>query len=250
MERSYYLDYFELERKHWWFRARSRILRDQVAKIRKQKNEPLKILNVGIATGASSVMLAEFGWVTSIEYDELCCAFVREKVGIEVLQGSITELQFPANSFDLVCAFDVIEHVQDDQKAAQELQRVCNSGGHVLVTVPAFQSLWSAHDEVNHHFRRYKKNQFKKLFSAKGKILFSSYFNFFLFPPIWCFRSLSNLFTSSEKKKNPKSDFESAKTSFFSPFLFQIMLAEKYFLGNKISFPFGVSVFLKWIKTP
>jgi len=91
-------------------------------------------------------MLEKFGDVTSIEYDEDCCQFLNEVLHIPALQGSITELEFEDNSFDLVCAFDVIEHVEDDSKAASEMLRVCKKDGLVFATVPAFMLLWSEHD--------------------------------------------------------------------------------------------------------
>jgi len=163
MEKSYYIEYYHLERNNWWFKARMDILRSQVVKIANGRKD-LNILNVGAATGASSLMLQEFGTVTSIEYDEDCFAFTKERVNIPLEIGSILDIKYPNNHYDLVCAFDVIEHVEDDQKAASELIRVCKNNGYVLVTVPAFNFLWSEHDEINHHFTRYTRKKFTQLF--------------------------------------------------------------------------------------
>jgi ubiquinone/menaquinone biosynthesis C-methylase UbiE len=129
--------------------VRLEILKQELQKIIVSNNQKLKILNIGIATGKTSEMLAEFGEVTSIEYDSVCAEFVRQKLNIEVIEGSILELPFEDNYFDFVCAFDVVEHVENDKKAISEMKRVCKQKGKICITVPAFQSLWSHHDEIN-----------------------------------------------------------------------------------------------------
>ena len=189
MQHDYYKEYYELERKHWWFVAREKILSNYIDKLIKEKNlisSNLQILNVGCGPGRSSEYLSKFGKVTSIEYDKFCCEFASEKTGLKIINGSITELPFENDTFDLVCAFDVVEHVEDDQLAVNELKRVTKSNAHVLITVPAYMSLWSHHDVINHHFKRYKENEIKALFKKinNGEEVFSSYFNFFLFLPI------------------------------------------------------------------
>ncbi|MEL7163261.1 MAG: methyltransferase domain-containing protein, partial [Bacteroidota bacterium] len=121
MNKEYYAEYSVRERQHWWFLARLEILRDRVARFRPtlRQDEPLRILNAGIATGATSLMLADFGEVTNLEYDADCCTFVRDKLGLEVVNGSLTELPFPDGTFDLICAFDVVEHIEADDLALQ-----------------------------------------------------------------------------------------------------------------------------------
>ena len=162
MDKQYYKDYYKLEREHWWFTARNEILKSLI-KRNIDINKKLNILNIGTATGAGTKMLEEFGNVTSIEYDEDCCKFLNEQLNIKTQQGSITELEFDENTFDLVCAFDVIEHVEQDELAAKEMLRVCKKDGLVFCTVPAFMLLWSEHDVINHHVKRYKLKQFLKL---------------------------------------------------------------------------------------
>ena len=211
MQNDYYKEYYDLERKHWWFVAREKIIVNYIKKMIKQKflnSDDLKILNVGCGPGRSSQYLASFGEVTSIEHDKECCEFASEKTGLTIINGSITDLPFQAESFDLVCAFDVIEHVEDDQLAITEMKRVAKNEGILLITVPAFMGVWSHHDVINHHFRRYKLPQIRKLFlkDNNGLMIFSSYFNTFLFPPIYFFRIISNWFNSGEKRNGSGSD--------------------------------------------
>lgn len=258
-----YKQFYQAERSHWWFIIRNKILLNCVEQTLKEfKIENAKILNVGAATGGTSQMLEKFGEVTSIEYDKGCVDFLRESLKLNAIQGSITALPFEAETFDLVCAFDVIEHVDEDDRAAKELMRVCKKNGVIVLSVPAYQFLWSRHDEVNHHKRRYTKSNFEKLFlkekldskqseekksnPVKLEKLYSSYFNSFLFPLILIFRWLGNI---KELIKPSKPDNETLDLTVFnrgvSDGVFKkIFACEIPFLQKKLRFPFGVSILL------
>ena len=253
MQHDYYKEYYELERNHWWFVAREGILSNYIQQLIKQGQLPstdLKILNVGCGPGRSSEYLSKFGKVTSIEYDKFCCEFASEKTGLEIINGSITELPFSDNSFDLVCAFDVIEHVEADQLAVNELKRVTKNESLILITVPAFMSLWSHHDVINHHFKRYKIKEINQLFDSTndGNKVFDTYFNSFLFLPIYFFRKVSNLLKLGQKRKGSGSDFEAFKPGILNTILYRIMYFESKLINKEIRFPFGVSIIYNWKK--
>jgi len=253
MQHDYYKEYYDLERQHWWFVAREKIISNYIRKIivdNKLNNPDLKILNVGCGPGRSSQYLSEFGKVVSVEYDKYCCEFAAEKTGLEIINGSITELPFEDNLFDIVCAFDVIEHVEDDQLAVSEMKRVAKSQGIIYITIPAFMSLWSHHDVINHHFRRYKLAQIEGLFNKKvdGNIIFASYFNFFLFVPIYAVRTISNWVKSGKNRPGSGSDFETFKPGIMNDLLYKLMLFESKFINRNIKLPFGVSLFFIWKK--
>ena len=253
MQHDYYKEYYDLERQHWWFVAREKIISNYLKKIiaaKILKHQDLKILNVGCGPGRSSQYLSSFGEVTSIEYDKDCCEFASERTGLQIINGSITALPFQDEMFDLVCAFDVIEHVEDDQLAVSEMKRVAKKEGVIFITVPTFMSLWSHHDVINHHFRRYQLAQIEKLFTASknGNVIFSSYFNFFLFPLIYLVRKISNLLQFNKKRPGSGSDFEAFKPGFLNNVLFNIMYFESKFINNNIKLPFGVSLLYTWKK--
>jgi 2-polyprenyl-3-methyl-5-hydroxy-6-metoxy-1,4-benzoquinol methylase len=238
MNKNYYSEYFKLERENWWFTARLKIIHAQVAMIAKG-NKNLRILNIGAATGATSLMLEEFGKVKSIEYDEYCYNFVKERLGIDLELGSILELRFNNEEYDLVCAFDVIEHVECDTTAVSEMLRVCKKGGHIFITVPAFMFLWGAHDIVNQHYRRYLSKQLKNLLS-KSSILYLTYFNSILFMPIAVIRLLSKIIPI--KRKGAGSDFGILDSKLLNFIFYKTFLFEKTWMTHRVKMPCGVSL--------
>ncbi len=245
MEKLYYKEYFKLEREHWWFKARLKIL-DNIIRLRIYKNTPLKILNAGAATGATSIMLKKYGDVLSLEYDQTCSQLLSEILNEEVLNESLTDLSLEDDSTDLVCAFDVIEHIDHHDDAVREAYRVLRKDGYIFLTVPAFNILWSNHDDINHHYRRYRLKELKKILQENGfKVEYSSYFNFILFLPIFFVRLLSKLLPTKKSKGSTGSDFERYKSNkFLSRLLYKLFISEIALLQRKIQLPFGVSAII------
>lgn len=250
MDKHYYRQYYWFEREHWWFKAREAILKAYIENNIAPYNHSLKILNVGAATGRSTEWLSELGHVTSLEYDKDCIDFVRDKIPFGIDHGSILELPYASSQFDCVCAFDVIEHVEDDGLAVKELLRVCKNGGSVLISVPAHMHLWSRHDVINHHFRRYEKSQLIDLFQRQeeGQLVFSSYFNSRLYSLVWLARTLGSFKDRIRNPKSIQSDFDSFPVGIFNNFLFRIMAGERKRLSQKYKFSSGVSILLHWHK--
>lgn len=252
MDKKYYEEYYHLERNHWFFTARLNILEAQIQKhVSGIGTGKLKILNIGVATGATSEMLEKYGEVTSLEYDQDCCALLLEKTNIKPINASILELPFGENAYDLVCCFDVIEHVDDHQTAVNEMTRVCKQNGHIFISVPAFMFLWSHHDDVNHHFRRYTRSELLGLFkSLPLKVVFKSYFNFFLFFPIALFRLTFSKLQNKSKGEGTGSDFEvMGKSKTINSLFYTIFNAENPLLKAGFSLPVGVSLMALTQKT-
>lgn len=247
MDAAFYKEYFFIERNHWWFRARAEILADIISNLIQLKSDSI-ILNVGAATGQSSIMLSKYGTVKSLEYDEVCCKITKETLGIDITQGSILELPYADSSFDLVCCFDVIEHVEDHKKAASELLRVCKTGGYIFLTVPAFHFLWSEHDDINQHMRRYTKSSFLPLLNPYAKNIFTSYFNFLLFIPIAIFRLISKLLPKRKSETNTGSDNSISSGALSNLLFYPLFRVEKYILRYGLKLPFGVSLLGIWQK--
>lgn len=247
MHPDYYEEYYRNEREHWWFRARERILSAVVGRLlaSRRLGRRASILNVGAATGRSSEWLGEHGDVCSLEYDQACCEATRARTGLPIVQGSVLDLPWPSDTFDLVCAFDVIEHVEDDALAVRELLRVLRPGGVVVVTVPAFAFLWSEHDDINQHFRRYSLPQLRALF-ANARIITSTYFNSVLFFPIAMHRIARNVARSLRGKSPAEltSDFARSRYPFVGRVLEAVFAAERHAVTRNIRLPCGVSALL------
>ncbi|MFT3827359.1 MAG: methyltransferase domain-containing protein [Chitinophagaceae bacterium] len=241
MQRSYYQKYYSFERNHWWFIVRAGILKKVINRCTGIK-AGARILNAGVATGRTTEDLSIFGSVTSVENDPECCRFLREELNMEVTEASVTDLPFEDGIFDMICVLDVLEHVDDDRSALKELHRLNSKDGWLVLTVPAYQWLWSRHDEVNHHCRRYTRSQIRQRLEQSGyRIQYLSYFNSFLFPFIAVYRLVSRPFV----KGTPlKSDFEIAGFEYksWTNKLFGGIFGIEKKLIPSIRFPFGVSV--------
>ena len=239
MNKEYVQEYIQLEKTHWWFVVRKRIILYFLHK--HAKGSSLKILNIGAAGGESSEWLKEFGEVISVENESFFIDYLRSK-RINVTAASVLSMPFDDNSFDLVCAFDVIEHVQDDSAALEEINRVCKPQGTVCITVPAFRSLWSNHDVVNRHFRRYTKKELHRTMEAASHLSLqeSAYFNSLLFLPIFFARKIAVIFSIG--KKQGRSDFELYKTPSWLNTLLKSIFSLELPLLKMVSFPAGVSL--------
>jgi SAM-dependent methyltransferase len=196
MDRDYELQTHQAEDQHWWYRGRRTVLDVVIAGL--GLPEGARILDAGCGSGRNMVELARYGSVTGIELSETSVALARERGAGEVVAGSVLEMPFPDQSFDLVVSLDVIEHLEDDLSALRELRRTVAPGGSLLVTVPAYQWLWSGHDEINHHHRRYTRRSLQRVAEQAGwQQARTTYFNSLLLPVAIVLRVLDRINTKT-----------------------------------------------------
>ena len=136
--------------------------------------------------------------------------------------------------------------MEDDFLAVSEMKRVCKEDGIICVTVPAFMFLWSKHDEINHHIRRYTQKQLYKVFKRPENVLFSSYFNSILFIPISMMRLFSNIFAKFKTKEKKTSDFSALNHKLLDKIFYGIFSMERPILSLRKRLPFGVSIILSY----
>jgi SAM-dependent methyltransferase len=244
MEKQFEALYHELERHHWWFNCR----RKQVLEMaRPVKGE--KILDVGCASGLLLEDLVAAGMEKSNLYGIDVSEEAIEKCHAKgfqhtyVMDGAAISLE--KESFDLLIASDCLEHIEQDEKALQNWYSLLKPGGRILVFVPAFMSLWSAHDVVNYHFRRYTREELVQKATKTGfQIQRKGYWNFFLFLPIYLVRSLKNL--TGNKDVDPEtvsSDLQPTPAPVNQ--ILKWVLRTEAFLLRFLDFPVGVSTFFK-----
>ncbi len=180
-----------VENDHWWFRGRRLLLRRLFQTLDLPRST--RILDVGTGTGANLRLLKRLAFpnVLAVDISAAAIRFCRDKDLATVCQSDISSLPFRTDSFDLVLATDIIEHIDDDTAAICELFRVLRPGGIAVITAPAFQSLWGLQDDVSHHKRRYRYRQLTRVVQAAGfDIDRAFYFNYLLFPSIWLARKI------------------------------------------------------------
>ena len=183
MERVVYDRMAELDERHWWYRARRQVLQALIERV-VQPPKGAAILEVGCGTGHNLPMLGRFGEVEAIEIDPAARGFAERRLGRAVSDARLPELAgIPRAHYDLVAALDVVEHIDDDGATVAALASCLKPGGKLLLTVPAHQWMWSRHDELNHHKRRYSKRGLRRLIEQSPlKLEAIGYLNSLLFP--------------------------------------------------------------------
>ena len=170
MDATYGIDYSTLYHQHWWWRSRERILLREITSLQpspessdntSSTSKP-QILDVGCGNGLFMAKLSQFGEVSGIEVDESLLTN-DNPFRNQISSARLGDPSYEGRQFSLVTACDVIEHIEDDVDAVQQMATLLKPGGHLLITVPAFPVLWDHHDEINHHFRRYRRGQITRL---------------------------------------------------------------------------------------
>ena len=236
MEREVYKQMAELDQRHWWYRARREVI---AALIRRRAQPPggARVLEIGCGTGHNLGMLGQFGEVEALELDEEARSIAEGRLGKSVMSAPLPELSGVAEKhYDLIGAFDVIEHIDDDRGALASIAARLKPGGKLVVTVPAHQWMWSAHDVVNHHKRRYSKRALKRLLEASPLRLEAiGYFNSLLFPLAVAERLSSRLRGKDEADlRLPPAPLNTALEKAFA--------AERHLIG-RFPLPPGLSLF-------
>jgi len=235
MEHTYPILY-EVEQSHWWYIGRRRIIAGFVEEIcRKVTDRRPRILDVGCGTGANLLMLSKYGDAEGVDVSEDALAFCRERGLDKVTLGAGEEMPYDDGTFDLVTAFDVVEHMDDDLAGLKEMRRVLRPGGRVLLFVPTFMFLWGLQDEVSHHRRRYRLPELRRVLEQAGfEIERSTYANITFFLPILFVRQfmrLTGIKAASENTINVPA---------FNRVFGAILGAESSLL-RYLNLPFGVS---------
>lgn len=183
MEREIYHEMRLLQREHWWFLGRRRVLTALLGQLGLKPGA--RILEAGAGSGGNVPMLQAFGEVSAFDMDAEAAGYCRQDTGVDCLVGRLPDGNpFQGQAvFDLVVALDVLEHIDDDVGSLRSLATCLAPGGRMLLTVPANQWMYSGHDEVHHHRRRYDRARLARVVAAAGlRVRRISYYNSLLLP--------------------------------------------------------------------
>jgi SAM-dependent methyltransferase len=236
MERAAYREMADLDQRHWWYLGRRAVLADLIRRVA-MPPAGARILEIGCGTGHNLEMLGRFGQLDAVELDDESRAIAEERLGRKVMSARLPELEgVPDRSYDLVAALDVIEHIDDDAAALAAIAPKLKRGGKFVMTVPAHRWMWSAHDSVNHHKRRYSKRDLRALVEGSPlKLEKLGYFNSLLFPLAVVDRIASKVRGKDEAEvKLPSGPLNAGLQAVFA--------AERHFVG-RLPLPPGLSLF-------
>lgn len=235
MDQAVYAVESAVEENHWWFVGRRKLFAEALSHL--NLSPSARVLDVGTSTGTNLRLLRELGFshVTGVDASPAAVAACEQKGLGTVLLGDVCQLPLPDGSVDLVLATDILEHVDDDAVALREIARVLAPGGRVLLTVPAFPSLWGLQDEVSHHKRRYRIEALTDRVRDAGLTIDTSYyFNFLLFPSIWLARQVIRGLGIQLQSENE------VNTPLLNRVLSAVFAIDTK-LAPKLAVPFGVS---------
>jgi SAM-dependent methyltransferase len=187
MDPAYAAVHAEEDRAHWWFLGRRAVILAEMA--RRLPAGRARIAELGCGSGGMLEALSRFGTAVGVETDAALRARAQER-GLDVRAGTLPDaIPLHPGRWDAVCLFDVLEHVDDEAGALAACRRLLVPGGRLFVTVPAYAWLWSRHDELLGHRRRYTVRALRQVAERAGfAVERLTYFNTILAPPIMAVR--------------------------------------------------------------
>lgn len=236
MDRAAYAGMAAIEERHWWFVARRQILSALIDRMYLPSDA--RILEAGCGTGGNLAMLSRYGELHAFEFDDGARALSAAKGLCPVDFGALPDrVDASGAPYDLIAMLDVLEHVDEDVASLATLSAMLAEDGRLLLSVPAVPALWSSHDELHHHKRRYTKAGLAQVCSSAGLAIESiSYFNSLLFPLALAQRVAVKLLGSTQP-------IDAVPAAPVNATFQAIFAAERHVLG-RMGFPIGLSLYV------
>lgn len=223
------------EQEHWWFVSRREIFAELLRTLAPPAGA--SIVDLGCGTGGNLNLLGQFGDVTGLELNPEA-AVLAAAHGRVVVGGATHAWPIAENSVQLFTAFDVLEHIADEYSALANLFSSLVRGGILILSVPAYQWLWSGHDVALHHQRRYVLRDIVKLAAPAGfSVEYASYHNCLLFPVACMLRGISRLSAG-----RIAVDENHVPAQPLNRLLRTVYRAERHIIKHRWRMPFGLSI--------
>jgi len=233
----------KIQEKHWWYRVRNNLLDiifKRILKFRQERNK--YILDVGSGYGQTFRVLEKFGIIYSVDSDKYCTDYQKNHYkDVIVWNAEFPDKKSLNYTYDVVCMFDFLEHVENPVKILEYSYKILKKGGFLLITVPAYQWMWTDHDIRAGHFKRYSRGcLISEARRAGFKSVYSTYFITLLFIFAVIVRKIINPI-AGKGKNSLGLEFENTE-SLFNEILYHISNPETFMIGKKLLIPFGLSI--------
>jgi len=241
MDISVYNEMYRVEEIHWWFVAKRRIvlhILERFAKKQKLETNDLTVCDIGCGCGATLKSLSKIYKSYGVDVSDTAIKYCRER-GLTAVKGDLNgDMPYEGRKFDIILMLDVLEHIDNDTMAVEKAASLLKPNGLLICTVPAYNWLWSHHDEIHHHRRRYTKKSLLKMFEVYCETtpILCTYYNSILFPLALIERIFFKpFFHKPNRMINP------IPNRILNRILANIFSFEKHLI-LKINFPFGLSI--------
>lgn len=243
MEEELYEELQAIEDVHWWLVGRRRIFLHFLTDLAVRATGQPLVLDCGFGTGGLMKRLKSFSSPVGVDMKFRAVTDCRSQNLDCVVQAKAQELPFKPGTFDIICAFDVLEHLDDDIAALKHWRDVLKPEGHLLLSVPAYRYLWDSQDDLANHKRRYVLRELRSKLKASGLIVKKiTYFNTILFPIVLIVRLLRKAQSAVVGEQMNRSDFSLTKSGWINDMLLRIFSSEIRIL-KAFNLPFGGSIF-------
>ncbi len=239
MHEDVYRDMFDVEDRHWWYSGKQRIVRNLLARYLapRANGEKQRVADLGCGCGIMLWHLSKDYEVRGVDGSPQAIEFCKQR-GVTVAHGQLPgPIGLPEKEFDAVLLLDVIEHLEQDKESVKSAAELLKPGGIMIITVPAYQWLWSKWDTHHHHYRRYNRSMLKAAMDHPSlKLELISYYNTWLFPLAATARIAGNVLSKDAKVGPIKVPMAPVNATFR-----EIFASERALIG-RVPLPFGLSL--------
>jgi len=247
---EYFHDLYAIEDKHFWFVARNHIIGHVITQIAGDLGGNYRVLEIGSGDGNTLRVLREHcpgGSVFGMDVFMEGLMYARNRTSCKLIQADLNHMPF-REEFDVICLFDVLEHLADDVEALVKINEVLKPNGTIIVTVPAHRRFWSSYDKASGHFRRYETEELTRKFEESGyRVIYATAYMAVIVPFVWFVRKVGEMFYKQPMRVKSQEQIirhQVTVVPVINNLLRFILIQEGRFIVRKKKLPFGTSLLI------